>query len=674
MIRVMRYGLLPPTKNGEAVREQMRRARREGNDWVRAEAVGRERSRPMLELCADFSSLKESKDAARKRRDAIASEIKQQHSATRSRSSTEGRRAELKDAERAYKDALAKFSAFQFGKPPEQIRRDPALRAQWESIWGTLKEPAPKLLKGQKREHYKRRAGDANTGVVAQMKREARARHEAYWGTYLCVEAAKLKSFTTTPWYDDDGETRNPRYARKDDRDRVAVQFVGKTTTVEDLFTGTTKARIEVVDAPLVKQTGELRTTRREDQYALLHLRVGHASDPVWATFPMVMHRPLPPGAVVSWIKVTATPIGRNQRWTCEVTCEFEEACPRSGGQGVAAVVFGWHKVQAGLRVAAWMSDSGEVGELTIGEMGLGEVDADGGRGGIASGIRQASKIRSVRDEAFSRALASLLGWLSEHDMPAWMRDCTTRRKYDSRGNVIAQQPPSKKQAVGWLSEWKSQARLASLVKRWAENRVDGDEEIFGRRPRLGADDKPVDGTGAGLEGWRYHDFHLWQYETHQRESALLRRREHYRRFAATFGDKFDTLLIDGSRFDDLRRNPKASDDRGKVKPPASDQFLAAPGELREVIKHAVRGEVRVTDPGGTATTCPKCGHEHAAQKFVDEHAFACLQCDFAGRDLSTVRLLNMLRREGRCEQVDAIIKRQDAIIKRMRSADQAAE
>lgn len=107
------------------------------------------------------------------------------------------------------------------------------------------------------------------------------------------------------------------------------------------------------------------------------------------------------------------------------------------------------------------------------------------------------------------------------------------------------------------------------------------------------------------LAAWRYHDQHLWAWESSQRAKSLGRRRDLYRCFARMLADRYGTVVLE--RFD-LRRVAK----RGVVEAAAENETargnrqLAAVSELRGAIENAAH--VVLVDGADTTRTCRACG------------------------------------------------------------------
>jgi Putative transposase DNA-binding domain len=632
MIKVYKFGLLRPTENGDLVIKQMRLAHTYGNSLVEIERGRRAHIRGIYSSCGDEQSLERAVADIEATVVDVAKAIKARRAETRSRSEKQSDRDALRDARQKLSAARAELSAYR-----RSLRDDPEIVARIALVDGA---------KDRSVESGKRDSSKRNDGLAAQLHRSARTEaveHGLYWGTYLLVEKAH-QAARSAPFYAD-GKPNDPRFSRWENEGLVGVQIqhqAGKADMLPcDLFGNDTRVRVDPVDARA--WTSPVRGERRRLSRTVLHLRVGsEGRAPIWASWPMIMHRPLPEGAVIKWVVVGVRRVGPREEWTCDITVDVpdvdvepnDRGAPISGPRGSAvAVHLGWLETGSGLRVATWMDTSGETGELVIGKGGLDETDIDGGRGGVLSGIRKADDIRSIRDKNFNAARDSLVAWLREHDMVEWMRSLTIRR-----GLAV----PSKAQALAYLSGWRSPARLASLARRWRDARFDGDEDVF-----------------ASLESWRYHDYHLWEWECNQRIGALRRRREVYRRFAATIAGRYSTVLVDGVKLDGLARRP-TTEASGEATAARTNRQSASVSELRNVLENAVssqHGKATRIESAGLSISCPECGTKDDAHADVASHSFACTSCTFV-RDVDKTALMNMLRRGGFDGAVDCIIER----------------
>ena len=523
--RVYKYGLLPPTENNDLVRAQLRAAHVYRNALVEIERARRAATRTaMKEIHADLLVLEAALVVAKESAGEAAASIKAARQETRSKSESADARAKLAAAKLTARDAARALAAKR-----REAREDPLLIAVLDGV----------------------------NNVAGEARRAKRAQCGVYWGSYLLVEAA-MDASSKLPLFD--GERPNdPRFARWDGAGRLGVQLQGGLLA-EDAFGSDTRLRVDSVDA---RSESASRSERRRYARTVLRIRVGsEGRDPVWAAWPMVMHRPLPPAGVIKNVSVQLRKIGPREEWTACFTVTSSSSGDRPKRRvpdiGVVAVDLGWRVIDDELRVASWMASDGEAGELRLSAVEL-------------SALTKASGLRSTRDTNFDEARAILVAWLTgQESLPDWLREATKT-----------------------IGQWKSEARLAALAKRWAENRFEGDVDAYN-----------------ALERWRYHDHHLWEWESSQRSKSLRRRREVYRVWAASMAQRYQTIIVE--KFD-LRR-VAAKPPTGEEKPKAdydkarSNRQLAAVSELRGCISNAFDGRTVEILSVDTTRACSVCG------------------------------------------------------------------
>src|SRR3990172_8746085 len=199
--------------------------------------------------------------------------------------------------------------------------------------------------------------------VAAGLRRNARAYCRVHWGTYQLIEAADDQSRKDLDLYDYDGPC-DPRFARWNGNGQVSVQII-KGLDVAAVHDGT-QVRIGRVDAGLAWES-PVRSERRRFARTYLEVRVGtdEHRGPVWASWPMVQHRPLPAGRLKR-VTVSRRMRGPREEGSCEITLDTERA-PRVGVVGAVAIDIGWRLMPGGgIRVASWLGTDGESGELRV--------------------------------------------------------------------------------------------------------------------------------------------------------------------------------------------------------------------------------------------------------------------------------------------------------------------
>lgn len=437
-------------------------------------------------------------------------------------------------------------------------------------------------------------------------------------------------------------EPNDPSFVRWNGEGTVSVQFQGGVSVAELRSGEDTRAQLidpapaAATDTPpsgwgssrytdaerLARWQHMLKHGRPPKPYHMLRLRV--ASDgraPVWAAWPIILHRPLPDflavrfpeawdrararevvdrfglrivaerdgevvvategggaatlaralvdaGAVsadprttaVKWAAVRLKKIGPREEWSVTFTLDVPERRERCG-EGAVAVDLGWRRMGGGsLRVATTEDEAGTVRELRL--------DAD-----LVRGLGKASEIRSIRDMHFDTARAWLHVILDDLPaIPEWLQEATKT-----------------------MALWKAQGRLASVAIRWRGARFEGDTAAI-----------------EALEAWRIKDKHLWCWETSQRTGALRRRKDLYRVFAAGLARAYRTVVLEDFDLRAFARRPAAEETETERDENARAQrHLAATSELRLALVQAFvgRGGEEAREPAtDTTRKCSECG------------------------------------------------------------------
>lgn len=552
-MKVYRYGLLSPSENAGVVAQQMRAAHEYRNDLVRIE---RERRAVLRELAAQAGAA-DAEAEVRAAEAAIVEAVqaaKAHRAASRSRSVPPELTAQISRARAVKKDAT------------ERLR---AVRAELKvSLSATQDEIEER---------------------VAEVRRGARALTTAYWGSYLLVEAADAQ-MRKMPLYDG-AEPNDPRFVRWEGEGRIGVQLQGGLSVESALAGRDTRLRIETRGAPPGTDPTSKRSAKR--RYSDLVMRVGTAADgrsPVWARFPMVMHRPMPSGGQIKWAVVNLRKIGPREEWYVTITVDEGETAARGhvtrdgAGESVVGVDIGWRQTEDGtLRAGAWRGSDGRGDLVIVPNRFLG-------------GMGKVRDLEEIRDRSFNAARDALAKWLSgaveAGTVATWLTEATAT-----------------------LGQWRSQGRLAALARRWRDNRFPGDEDGYGP-----------------LEAWRYHDHHLWEWECSQRTKSLRFRREGYRILAAQLAREYQFLAIEKFDLREMARIATLEDDRGKAGEPQQrrNRTLAATSELRGALVLAFGGKAggRVVEHGAayTTSTCHACTSAEAWDQ-AKEIEHTCSSC-----------------------------------------------
>lgn len=552
-IRVFKYGLLAPTVNGPMVLEQMLLAHRYRNVLVEIERERRASVQAVLALHPDMAPLEAQVADLAERYETAQKALGQSRAVRQPRAALAPQREELRKLAAELRETRAQIKA---GR--KAVYEDPTVRAQINA------------------------ADENGKGRV----REARKLCGVYWGTYLLQEAdADRARQEKTP----------PKFRRWDEQGRVSVQ-IQKGMSVDELLGNDTRLQVAPV-APAAHDEGCRRGDRRRAQRTVLKLRIGSDEDsnriPIWAEFPMIYHRPLPPGSTIKVATVARTRHNCWQwDWNLTLTVDVPDIAMRAApASGVVALNLGFCMRPNGtIRAGYLVGSDGAQQEILL-------------PSNIGDAVSKASSIRGFRDKNMDTMKAALTAWLGEITV-AYDKSVVTAIDWadtpDSWARLVEYIQAGGPSIPTWLADikphlhaWRSPDRFRKLALRWRAARFPGDEVGYG-----------------ALEAWRYRDNHLEPYETGMRRRALLRRREGYRILAANLCQRYRTLVIDDTDLAELKRSPAAeSEEADSIPLVKNNQSLAAGSELRQVLMNAFYGRVVKVSAKNVTRGCHSCGH-----------------------------------------------------------------
>jgi hypothetical protein len=368
---VYRYGLRPPTLNGEAVEQQMRDGHRYYNQLIEIERDRRAAARLEMSRHPEIEHLEAWREALLDDRAEARKAIKGARKATRSRSETKEMRARVQD-----------------------------LTAVLQVVSAQLKEA--RLLLKEDLGHIRRlkEIGEAANARV----RAARADCGVYWGTYLLAEAAADQAAKTARY--------EPSFRRWTGHGAVGVQLQGGLEADSLPLSGDKRLKLALPPA----DAWERRRDKR--QRTVVRLRIGTYPDrgPIWAEWPCLMHRPLPAGAVIKWAKVIRERIECHDRWSLHLTLDCPPSKAGQAPEGTkVAVDIGWRATEEGLRIAyLWDGQEGTKVHLEP---------------RVISGLAQVDDLRSIRDKRFNQAIEVLAAWLDGADKSSLPSELTEKAK-----------------------------------------------------------------------------------------------------------------------------------------------------------------------------------------------------------------------------------------------------
>ena len=522
-VRVYRYGLLAPTTGRLLVLEQMRKANAYRNDLVQIERGRRAAVRALLTRHGDVAALDVAAEALAEVLRAALHDARAERVRLESRTNTPAVREAVASARRRASEARARVTAARRAARADEVTR--AAADQVEALAGDLRRAARALV--------------SQAGL--------------YWGTYQLVEEAAQQSASTTALFYG-LEPKDPPFRRFSGEGQVSVQVMNGMSAAD--ATGCEDRRVRL----------RLVTQRRSGDCYELSLRVGSDEKkmPLWAVFPLKMHRALPPGATIKRVTVDLTYRGPKAEWSALFVVGSDAAripCGKTGapercGTGAVAIDLGWRRLPDGdLRVAVAFDGTRDQ-ELRLPAYTMESFDKIEG-------------LQGVRDRLLHGMLAVVQG-VREH-APVWFRDRTVH-----------------------VHAWRSERRLAGLVTRWRADRFPGDEEAF-----------------AQADAWSRSDRHLWWYESGAAINVHRRRRDLYRRWAADLARKYAVLVLEKFDLRSVTRVPPVGRDTHQAELARRQRRIAATSELRSALENAFRargGEVVVVSAVETTMRCNVCG------------------------------------------------------------------
>jgi hypothetical protein len=406
-----------------------------------------------------------------------------------------------------------------------------------------------------------------------------------YWGNKLIVAQSCSTLRKGAP----------PRFQRFDPNGRIAVQVQGGLPTRDAMDGAGTLVQI---DPPSCRK--DIEWGRRAGCRSVVRFRIGSEADrrPIWAEFPVTLHRPLPDNADIKWAYMVRRRIATHDYWSLQLVVSRAGgfAKPECSKAGEVGIDVGWRLTDAGLRVAYWVGSDGEEGELVLPTSDL-------------SRWTKPEEIQSVRDTHFNGAIETLAccrdgekipdypaehaRWVAKHrgKNAVEQRNLLTEKlAWDAVRLILPLSNPPEwfSERVKEIRKWKAHAKLAALVLFWRDNRFPGDAVMF-----------------DALEQWRKRDRHLYEWQENQRRKTLAWRKETYRCFAAMLRRKYKVAVIEDCNWAQLQKNAEV-DENQKPGGAKANMRVASVGSLLEIVRQAM--ETVSVDAKNTSRIHAQCG------------------------------------------------------------------
>lgn len=527
-VRVYVYGLLPPVAEAERVAKQMSLSHAYYNKLIELELRRRESVRKVLESTDSTGPLKARVQALDEAIERGQAEIRKLRATTRKRSESAEQRATLR-----------------------------AQYAERKLAYAELKE-AKAALKNDELSQIALECINVAAKSARQNERAAYVQNGGYWGSYLVQEQAFDEARKSpTP----------PNFRHWDGSGTVAVQFQHGASWEE--LVGSTLMQIGA-ERPCGSGKGKARP--------VLRLRVGsdEGRAPIWAEWPLILHRPVPESARIMWAKVIRRRLAGKEKWELQLTLNLPDGWKTEvcGSSGPVAINFGWRKRELPggkecLRVAYIRNDADDGGEMGEYPQVSRELLVDDR---TLTDLRKVDDLLSIRTKLMNEMKAKLGELLLDRILPAW---------FDEETDTI--------------SQWKSAGRFAKLAIIWRDQRWEGDEEVYDL-----------------IEAWRIKDKHLWTWQDNLRDQVLRHRKYTYMQFAVKLARTYDTLVLEKFDLAEIQKHEDIASEKTEIQPARARKRLAAPGELRECLVSAFLsrgGKVVYIDEAYNTQRCHACGY-----------------------------------------------------------------
>jgi hypothetical protein len=425
--------------------------------------------------------------------------------------------------------------------------------------------------------------------LAAGLQRGAREISGLYWGTYQLVEQAAGDSFSDLPMFRNGTEPNDPGFVRFRGEGSLGVQIqIDKCAACKarDALVPPAEGKRVLEPCPhsrwyMDRFEGESNFLRIEQEPGrrdrILHMRIGSdaTGGPIWGSWRMAPDRPFPPGSVLKRASVRVRKVGPREVWSVQFTIETPAVQWVAQNDKRVAVDVGWRQFPDGsIRAAYALGSDGQEFDLRLPRF----IDALG----------RVEGLQRVRDSNFNTARRALVDVLRGLTLPEWLTRATET-----------------------LPHWRSPARLGALCRRWAHNRFEGDAAVFDQ-----------------LEAWRYHDYHLWSYESDEREKHLNRRRDTYRVWARQLARSYQTLVLEDFDLRDVAVIPQADSEETTIEQARANRQRTAVSELRLALINAFgkanTEKVSAVDSTHICHVHPELGAEEFDAAAEVDHTWAC--------------------------------------------------
>jgi hypothetical protein len=591
--RIWTYGCRPPTAGGELIREQLWKAHRYYNKLIELELERRRLYREARSALNGTLSELESKQA----------EIN---------AAIDKHRGELLLLRQSKRKRVA---------DPVAVATLRALETQRKSTSLALKEARangktdPALLAVSERIHEE----------TQKKVRAARAVCGVYWGTYLITE--KAAQTACNPPKQKGVAPTDPRFKRwSGGQGRIGVQLHRERAV--DVLAGM-GTMLQIVPKSLPGKPAQTKS----GLHCTVRIRVGsdEQKKPVWAEFPVLLHRMPPADAILTWAWILVRKQGPNTRYELQLSMESESFHHRRCGKGTVALDIGWRALPNGdIRVGYLVDDRGQERALIM-------------PGVVKDSLDGANKLRGHSEKHFDTARQVFASWLATATGPAadwWRAETAFMHQWRAHAKL------ARLTENGLRALDVSPDRVRALWTRWRLERLGKSLDLFGPIEELTrwfvsqGSWSPGECMMLYLEWWRRKDHHLYEFESNQRATALRRRKDIYRNLAADLASTYETLVVEKFDLRSFARNEAPEDEKTDFTKRA--RTVAAPHELRGAILGAwAKARTVVLPCKDTTRECHLCHHVNKDWESPESLEQQCAGCGAIwDQDANAARIL----------------------------------
>jgi len=344
-------------------------------------------------------------------------------------------------------------------------------------------------------------------------------------------------------------------------------------------------------------ERSELKITMGEGKYKPFSYKIGAGDKRQSITGTILLHRPLPEGAKITYARLVEKRIGKDLRHYIQfVVGEINDAFDseaQDNRKEMAVLCLGWAESENGRRIAALASSDNEAREVFA-------LPSD-----VDTSLAHVAEIQSMRDRKRDEIVTFIKG-LTLNDAPDGLREELLAFKRLRAGQV-------------------SQKRLARIVISYRNNFQDYAPELLAR-----------------LDEWRKKDKMALQEASHLAFRARKRREKVYENMAKSIATSFKRLAIGSPNLAAAARiKKKKTGEHTELRPAArSGRQVAALSELKEKIMQAAskEGVVVVGLKNKLGNICNACG----SSVVIEEDNVICSNCGMKIDKLLNAALLGV--------------------------------